>query len=150
MGLDPRKRFAPSWWRTSPRSCAPPNSSSSTSRSTSAKAPCTPRCCRVCRGLQKTPLVAREDTRPLHHVDSCWRSRRRPEAMSPDVSRGIELSSLAGRRRRSTVVDESSPLAGVNLPEAARDFKEKLQNYTISLASTVSKAIPTAELAGEA
>lgn len=63
------------------------------------------------------------------------------------VVEGIELSTLAGRRRRSTVVDESSPLAGVNLPEAARDFSQKLQNYTISLASTVSKAIPVAELA---
>mmetsp|Transcript_45478 Transcript_45478/g.99018 ORF Transcript_45478/g.99018 Transcript_45478/m.99018 type:complete len:767 (-) Transcript_45478:75-2375(-) len=105
--------------------------------------------------------VLQSDTRALHEIDAfckcccCpnWASSDRRtqmrQAVRADVATGIELSSISTirRPRRTTcAVDESSLLAGINVPKTAREFSQKVKGYTASLANTVSKALPASEL----
>ncbi|CAJ1455485.1 unnamed protein product [Effrenium voratum] len=101
--------------------------------------------------------VVQSDTRALHRIEGCcrcccWKASERlsemRERIRPDVARGIQLQEMSqsGRNRRTTVVEESSLLAGLDLPVVAREFSRKFQTYTITLASTVSKALPATEL----
>ena len=98
--------------------------------------------------------VVQSDTDALHGwlgCCPCGGSGRRTqmcEAVRPDVATGVELSEINVRRNRRTtcVVDESSLLSGVNLPNAARDFSKKMKSYANAFASTASKALPATEL----
>lgn len=105
--------------------------------------------------------VLQSDTRALHEIDafckccccSNWASSDRrtqmQQAVRADVATGIELSTISTirRPRRTTcAVDESSLLAGINVPKTAREFSQKVKGYTASLANTVSKALPASEL----